>query len=214
MNIFFLLCALLLVFGCSGNRDALKMVEFMQSGSPDEGIAYFNHEIEKDPNNAKAYHHRASLLFRKATFPSNLTDNEKLNLYNLAIADEDKLIVLTKHEADLADSRIDVYEDIPTGKQFITNSDALYALQKRSGYYSKFNYAGVQTRAIITLQRTKLLIYLKRTKEAIESYDDFINFYEKLPPKIISLNPNLKSQLTEARQGKEQLSTELAKGEK
>ena len=207
----FLLCILLAISGCGGHHDAQQMVKFLNTNANDEGIAYFSKEIEKNPQKAFAYHHRATFLIKKASSISGLTDDEKIKLYNQAIADEDVAISLTLNEATIPRIFVDTYTDLATGKQVIDPNDKLRVMQSKSKYYITLNRAAVISRANYSMFRSELLAHSGKFKEAIDSYNEFIMFYQKQPEKIIKLNPDLKSMVQAAKQDLEKLKLELAK---
>jgi hypothetical protein len=140
-----------------------------------------------------------------------LTDDEKIKLYNQAIADEDAAISLTLNEATIPRIFVDTYTDLATGKQVIDPNDELRVMQSKSKYYITLNRAAVISRANYSISRSKLLAHSGKFQEAIDSYDEFIMFYEKQPEKIIKLNPDLKSMVQTAKQDSEKLKLELAK---
>jgi hypothetical protein len=84
-------------------------------------------------------------------------------------------------------------------------------MQSKSTYYATLNRTAVISRASYSITRSKLLAHTGKFKEAIDSYNEFIMFYQKLPEKIIKLNPDLKSKVQTAKQDSEELKLELAK---
>lgn len=207
----FLLCILLAASGCGGHHEGQQMVKFLNTNADDEGIAYFSKEIEKSPQKASAYHHRAMFFMKKASYFSGLTDDEKIKLYNQAIADEDVVISLTMNQATIPRIFVDTHTDLATGNQVIDPNDALRVMQSKSTYYATLNRTAVISRASYSITRSKLLAHTGKFKEAIDSYNEFIMFYQKLPEKIIKLNPDLKSKVQTAKQDSEELKLELAK---
>jgi hypothetical protein len=132
-------------------------------------------------------------------------------LYNQAIADEDVVISLTMNQATIPRIFVDTHTDLATGNQVIDPNDALRVMQSKSTYYATLNRTAVISRASYSITISKLLAHTGKFKEAIDSYNEFIMFYQKLPEKIIKLNPDLKSKVQTAKQDSEELKLELAK---